>query len=181
MNQEKLTHIALRVKDVAMMFYPSTGSVGDLEGLTDLRQFPFITREQRGNINSLPAEWVDIVVDKKFAPEDFFHRAESNFNLHAPAGFYMPSNEYLAVLNNWMAIVDHFGVDAEYTQEFFDQVNNSLIDIMVYGYVREGDELATANRYFNGRTMIYEDFCAEFTRLLMRYIPKQEVAAYVAY
>lgn len=181
MNQQKLIHIALRVKDVAMMFYSSTGGMGDLEGLTDLRQFPFITRAQRADINSVPAEWVDIVVDRKFAPDDFFRRVEANFNRRAPDGFYSPSNEYLAMINNWMAIVDHFGVDAEYTQEFFDQVNDSLIDIMVYGYVCEGDELATANRYFNGRTMIYEDFCAEFTRLLMRYIPKQEVAAYVAY
>jgi hypothetical protein len=181
MDQKKLKHIALRVKEVGMTFYSTAGAVPDLEGLTDLRQFPFITKEQRRDINSLPADWVDIVVDKKFAPDEFFRRAEAGFNRRAPDGFYMPSNEYLAMLNNWMAIVDHFGVDADYTQEFFDQVNDSLIDIMVYGYVCEGDEIATASRYFNGRTMIYEDFCTEFTRLLMRYIPKQVVPAYLAY
>lgn len=79
------------------------------------------------------------------------------------------------VINGWMAIIDHYGVDAEYTQAFFDSVKDNLLAIIAYGYIREDDDPATATRLFNGRELTREEFFSEFFRLVVRYIPSQEV------
>lgn len=79
------------------------------------------------------------------------------------------------IINGWMAIVDHYGVDAEYTQPFFDSIKPYLISIIAYGYIREDDDPATATRLFNGRELTREEFFSEFFRLVVRYVPSKEV------
>lgn len=79
------------------------------------------------------------------------------------------------VINGWMAIVDHYGVDAEYTQAFFDSIKDHLLAIIAYGYIREDDDPATATRLFNGRELSREEFFSEFFRLVVRYVPSTEV------
>lgn len=132
------------------------------------------------NLAEQPFEWRGskeeevVVVDRWFSPLVLHDVAIQRLGRLEGAVDYLlrqPASKYVTTLNNWLAVVDHFGVDANYRQDFFDLVNYSLLDIVVFAYVKEGDDLATGIRYFNGRELTREEFQKEFMHFYNRYVP----------
>ena len=129
--------------------------------ITDIRFLPFIDYniDKHGTFE---IEKVEIPVSRVFGPTKLLENRIWPMKIAEE-------------INGWLAIVDHYGVDAEYTQAFFDSMKEVLVNIIAYGYINDGDDPNTAVRRFNGRTMTREEFYGEFFRLVVRYVPSKEL------
>lgn len=153
MNQNKM--IELKVTGAAQQAYGLTRSENAMT-ITDLRINPFGAK-----VSCSPDNMEVLEISRLFATPIIRH----DINKFDDA----------ELINSWMAVVDKYGVDAKYTQEFFDLMEDRLILIAAYGYVADGEDPETALRLFNGRHLPKDQFLMEFFRLIVKYVPSKEV------
>lgn len=78
------------------------------------------------------------------------------------------SHDYLLDLNDAMAILSHFGFDADYKPDFIRRIANAAGDIVLYGYRTRGNR-RTRRCKFHGEVCTHKVFVEKFSQFIAKY------------
>jgi hypothetical protein len=89
------------------------------------------------------------------------------FSARFPAFRSANSKEFALTINTWLAILDKFGLEAEYDPLFLAYPKQIMPEILVYAYRTEDSARYDVTRQFHGKEMTQSDFHMVFSRFIL--------------
>jgi hypothetical protein len=139
-----------------------TGAESDL---LDTRWTPLLSSET----NSADS----LFVDRWYAPRSFFERMERQwvdahwFAARFPRIHSATPQAFSANINTWLAIVDKYGLRADYDQEFLLTMQQIIVEILIYAYRVDDSGRYDTLRKFNGLIWGQSEFHQHFSRFIL--------------
>lgn len=188
------------ILEVKVGLYPGVFKFADKGTVSDTRLQPFrhnlakMTPRERALVKD-----EDVIrVDKLYAPEAFFAAGRMVFDRHVNLIHdkirltYGTPDKYAHFLNSWLAIINHYGLDADYDPDFIHLVDELVLPlVMQFAYRKEDDETnpvahpadgtrtfgqifaevddGRKRRYFHNGVYLNADFSIHFDHFLKKY------------
>lgn len=143
---------------------------GDVDNFHDLQWMPFRPPKGQSLFDS-PREPVTVEVDHWFGSKRLFDQVKEDWYKGGDIRANLFDSSILGAykVNVTLAILDHFGLDAEFDPEFIWTMRPYANYVMDYGYRTEYENDNIKTRKFRGQKMNPSDFKKMFREFFSKY------------